>query len=139
MWIVAATAKIKSPMLAYEFVARLATPGAVSKAVLIAVITAETLLGAVMVLLAIRAIHGFLLSLFGLAAACGALWYVQAHAKVGEIIQCGCYGDAFRGSLNEELVRNGAMAGVLVVLIAWGVLQRRTPPTGDASATASRT
>jgi len=124
MWLFAAAAKIVRPLAAYEFAARVATPGIAAKSSLIVAITAETLLGAAMALRAVSAVRGFLLSLVGLAVACGALFQVRAHAKVGEIIQCGCYGDALSGSLDDELVRNGVMAGVLVLLIVWSRFSR---------------
>ena len=124
MWLFAAATKVVWPLGAYEFAGRVVPAGLGAKAALIAVITAETLLGAAMAHRAIGAVRGFLLSLVGLAVACGAVFRVKAHAKVGEIIQCGCYGDLFRGSLDDELVRNGVMAGLLVVLIAWNRLGR---------------
>jgi uncharacterized membrane protein len=124
MWLFAAAAKIAAPLTAYEFVARVVPPGLPAKTALVVAIAAETLLGAAMALRAVGAARGFSLSLLGLAVACVALVRVQMHAKVGEIVQCGCYGDAFAGTLVDELVRNGVMAGVLGVLLAWGLLDR---------------
>lgn len=124
MWLFAAATKIAAPLTAYEFVARVAPPGLPAKTALVVAIAAETLLGAAMTLRAVGAVRGYVLSLVGLAVACGALLQVRAHAKVGEIVQCGCYGDAFAGTLDDELIRNGVMAGVLVLLLAWGLLDR---------------
>jgi len=125
MWLFAAGAKLVSPTAAYEFAGRVVPAGHAAKAALIVVITAETLLGAAMVLRAVGAVRGFLASIVLLGVACGALHHVESHAKVGEEIQCGCYGDAFAGSLSRELGRNAWMAGALVVLVAWGLIARR--------------
>ncbi len=124
-WLFAASMKLYAPTTAYEFAARVVPPGVVTKAVFVAVVAGETWLGASMALRALDAVRGFALSLAGLAVACGALLLVRSHAKVGEIIQCGCYGDALRGSLDDELVRNAVMAGVLVILLTWNVIGRR--------------
>lgn len=128
-WLFAAAAKIVWPLTAYEFTARVVPPGAAAKSALIVAIAAEALLGAAMTLRALGAVRGFLLSLVGLGVASGALFHVKSHAKVGEIVQCGCYGDAFGATLDGELVRNGVAAGALVVLLAWAFATR---PRRDA-------
>jgi len=129
MWLFAAATKIVGPLVAYEFAAQATSPGIGAKAALVATITLETLLGGAMLLRAVGAVRGFAASLSGLAVACAALLQVKAHAKPGEIVQCGCYGDAFESSLDGELVRNAVMAAVLVALILWAAASRKRRPS----------
>src|SRR5207247_6868838 len=69
MWLFAAGAKLASPLVPYEFLARAVAPGPAAKAALVASIVGETLLGAAVVLRPVRAGARFPLSLPGLGLA----------------------------------------------------------------------
>lgn len=133
MWLFAAGAKVMSPLPAYEFLTRALPAGLAAKAVLVAGVTAESLLGAAMLLRAIRAAPAFAMSLAGLAAACALL--LDVRSKASGILQCGCYGHVFYSTIDGELVFDAAMAAVLVALLAWGFRGRASsastssPPT----------
>ena len=114
MWLVAAAAKIASPLVPYELVTHVAPPGAASKALLAAAVGAEVALGAAMVL---RAVNGFALSLAGLLVA--SLILLAVRATAGELVPCGCFGDLLGTTLDGALIRNAVLAAALVALILW--------------------
>jgi hypothetical protein len=120
MWLVAALGKIASPLAPYELVARVAPPGAGSKALLALAVAGEATLGAAMTL---RVVRGFGLSLAALAVASGVLLAVLSTD--GELVPCACFGDAFGATVRESLVRNAVLGAALVALILWG--RRRDP------------
>ncbi len=120
MWLVAAAAKIASPLEAYELAARVAPAGAASKASLATAVAAEAALGAAMIL---RVVRGFGLSLLGIAAASGVL--LVARDAQSAFAPCGCFGDAFGTTVNDALVRNGVLAAVLAALLVVDASARR--------------
>jgi hypothetical protein len=119
MWLFAAGAKLASPLAVYELTAHVAPPGAASKALVAAAIAGETLLGAAMVL---RVVRGFGLSIAGLAALTGVLLAVRAAA--GELVPCGCLGDALAPTLDGAILRNAVLASILAALMVWRRLGR---------------
>jgi len=121
MWLVAAAAKLASPLVPYEMVTHAVDPGSPSKALLAAAVACEVALGAAMVL---RAVQGFALSLAGLVAASLVLLAVRASAA--ELVPCGCFGDVLGTTLDGALIRNAVLAAVLVALILWN--RKRAAP-----------
>jgi hypothetical protein len=121
MWLFAAAAKIASPLASYELVARVAGPGGSTKALLAVAVAAEAALGAAMVL---RVLRGFAVSLAGLAVASAVL--VGVVWKDGELVPCGCFGDALGATAGESLVRNGVLGAAHVALILWGRRRRES-------------
>jgi hypothetical protein len=119
MWLVAAAAKLASPLVPYEMVAHAVDPGTPTRAVLAAAVAAEVALGTAMVL---RAVQGFALSLAGLAAASFVLFAVRRSAE--ELVPCGCFGDVLGTTLDGALIRNAVLAAVLVALILWSRTRR---------------
>lgn len=117
MWVFAATTKVLEPVPAYEFVGRVIPPGPGAKAAIVLAIAAEGALGVAMLLRAIGAVRGFLASAVALAMAVGALLIVRSRAD-GQL-QCGCYGNAFQTSINEEIVIDAVMLAVALALAAW--------------------
>lgn len=114
MWLVAAAAKISSPLVPYEMVAHAVDPGTPSRTFLAVAVCGEVALGTAMIL---RAIQGFALSLAGLVAASLVLLAVRKSAE--ELVPCGCFGDLLGTTLDGALVRNAVLAAVLVALILW--------------------
>lgn len=114
MWLVAAAAKLASPLEPYEMLAHAVPPGTASRAALAVAVCAEVALGAAMVL---RAVQGFALTLAGLGAA--SLVLLEVRRSASELIPCGCFGDLLGTSLDGALVRNAVLAAVLVALILW--------------------
>ena len=121
MWLVAAAAKLASPLVPYEMVAHAVQPGTPSRAVLAAAVACEVALGVGMVL---RAVQGFALSLAGLVLASLVLLAVRSSAA--ELVPCGCFGDLLGTTLDGSLVRNAILAAVLVALILWS--RKRAAP-----------
>jgi HAMP domain-containing protein len=120
MWLVAAAAKLASPLVPYEMVAHAVDPGTPTKALLAGAVACEVALGVAMVL---RAIQGFALSLAGLVAASLVLLAVRSSAA--ELVPCGCFGDMLGTTLDQSLVRNAILAAILVALILWN--RKRVP------------
>ena len=117
MWLFAATTKVLAPLPAYEFVGRVIPPGPVAKAVIVAAIAVEGALGTAMLLRAVGAGRAFLASAAALAVAVGALLVVRS--KADGLLPCGCYGNAFRSSIDQEIRIDAALLA-LAVLLALG-------------------
>lgn len=128
MWLVAAGAKIASPLAAWQFAVHAVPPGLPSKPVLAAVVGGEVLLGAAMCL---RALRGLSWSLAGLLAMSATLLAIQAFDP-SELLQCGCFGKLFgTPTIGGALVRNATLIAAHLALIVWA--RRRaaaaTPPS----------
>jgi hypothetical protein len=131
MWLFAATTKVLAPLPAYEFVGRVLPPGPFAKAVIVAAIAAEGALGTALLLRAVGAARGLVASSAGLALALGALLVVRS--KADGLLPCGCYGDAFRSSIDDEIVVDAVMLALALALAAWDVMARRAAaPRNDA-------
>jgi len=117
MWLLAAGAKVWTPLPAYEFLARAVPAGPAAKAVFVAGVAAESLLGALMVLRAIAPARAFAATLAGLALASALL--VVVRSKAGGQLQCGCYGHVLFSSIDGELTLNAALTAILVALLVW--------------------
>jgi methylamine utilization protein MauE len=123
MWLFAATTKVLAPLPAYEFVGRVIPPGPVAKAVIVLAIGAEGALGTAMLVRAIGAARGFVASSAGLAVAVGSLLVVRS--KADGLLPCGCYGDAFRSSIDQELTIDAVLLALALAAAAWELLSRR--------------
>ena len=123
MWLFAATTKVLAPLPAYEFVGRVLPPGPFAKAVIVTAIAAEGALGAAMLLRAIGAARGFAVSSAGLAMALVALLVVRS--KADGLLPCGCYGDAFRSSIDDEIVIDAVMLALALALAGWELIAGR--------------
>jgi len=117
LWVFAATTKVLEPLPAYEFVGRVIPPGPGAKAVIVLAIAAEGALGVAMLLRAIGAVRGFLASAVALAMAVGALLVVRS--KADGLLPCGCYGNAFRTSIDEEIAIDAVMLVLALALAVW--------------------
>jgi hypothetical protein len=123
MWLGAAVSKIAGPVGQYELLTHAVPAGTPAKAAFVVGATAESLLGAAMLLRAVTPLKGFVLSLVGLAVAAGVLLHVQAQPNAP--LLCGCFGDAVPGTIEGELMLDAGMAAVLVGLVGWGTLFKR--------------
>lgn len=123
MWVFAATTKVLEPLPAYEFVGRVLPPGPSAKAVIVLAIAAEGALGVAMLLRAIGAVRGFLASAAALALAVGSLLVVRS--KADGLLPCGCYGNAFRTSIDEEIAIDAVMLALALALAFAARLGRR--------------
>lgn len=127
MWLFAATTKVLAPLPAYEFVGRVIPPGPVAKAVIVLAIAAEGALGTAMLLRVVGTARGFLASSVGLAMAVGALLVVRS--KADGLLPCGCYGDAFRSSIDTELAIDAVLFVIALGAAAWAWrAERSTAP-----------
>ena len=136
MWLVAAGTKVVQPLPAYEFVSMLlgAHGGFLPKAVLVAEVLLEALLGACMVLFVVR---GLWVTLGGLALVSAALVVVR-QVFTGEV-PCGCFPALLETSVDGALVRNGVLGGLLLGLLLWDLLSRRRGAPGAAEASGRAT
>ena len=123
MWLFAATTKVLEPVPAYEFVGRVIPPGPGAKALIVAAIAAEGALGTALLLRAVGAARGFAATSAGLAIALGALLVVRS--KADGLLPCGCYGKAFKTSIDEEIVADAVMFALALALSFAARLDRR--------------
>ena len=123
MWLFAAIAKVEAPLPAYEFVGRVIPPGPVVKGVIVVAIAVEGALGTAMLLRAVGAARGFLASAAALGVAVGALLVVRS--KADGLLPCGCYGNAFRASIDSELLIDAVLLALALALGAWDWRARR--------------
>ena len=120
MWLFAAATKLQAPLAAYELTTR-AVPYGAARLCLAAVIGAEVLVGAAMVL---RAIRGLWASFGGLLLASAALLHVRSSA--GELVPCGCFGKMFGTTIDDALRNNAVLLAVHVALIVWSRVRPAT-------------
>lgn len=131
-WSWAGIAKALAPTPAYEFAARVAGGGAPAKAVVVASVVVETMLGLALLVRAVRPRAGVSASLVLLLAFSGLL--AVAKSSGGGGLACGCF--AFfattAASVDRELWINGGHAAILVVLLAaaWAADRRPSPAAG---------
>lgn len=131
MWLFAATTKVLAPLPAYEFAGRVIPPGPVAKTLIVVVIAAEGALGTAMLIRAISACRAFLASAVALSMAIGALLVVRSRSD--GLVQCGCYGDRFRMTIDQELGVDAVLVALALGLAAWHRLGRRAAtPAPDA-------
>lgn len=117
-WTWAGVAKAVTPDAAYAFAARVVGGGAAAKAVVVASVVLETLLGTALLFRAVAPRRGLGASLVLLLAFAGLL--LVARASGGGALSCGCY--AFfatsAASVDRELWINGLHAAILAGLLA---------------------
>lgn len=130
-WLFAATTKVLEPLPAYEFVGRVIPPGPVAKGVIIVAIAVEGALGAAMLLRAVGAARGFFASAMAIAAAIGSLLVVRS--KADGLLPCGCYGNAFRASIDDELIVDAILLALVLGCGAWAWLADRRPAPQDGA------
>lgn len=130
VWLAAGTSKAVAPEAAYEFTARVLGGGAATKAALVALAGAETALGIAMVAGVLR---GTVPTAGMLAAVTAALLHVRSRS--GGAVGCGCF--VVPASVDEALVRNAVLLGLLLPFAALAVIEGRRRRAAAASGPAT--
>jgi methylamine utilization protein MauE len=130
LWGIAAVGKLRDPLAAYELIALNVGPGALARAMLAAIVAAETLL-AVWIALGLSAARGLAVSLGALAGLTVVL--LVAQERVGGAVPCGCLPSGLDSTVEDAIVRNLVLMGVVAALLVWDWRARVTDRDGAAA------
>jgi hypothetical protein len=114
LWGVSAASKLTAPFAAYEIVALVVGSGLVAKLAFGVVVAAETLL-ATLALLGLAPRRTLWWSLAALAALTLVLFVARRH--LGGDVPCGCGLGVLDTDIDGAVARNGALIGLLAVLL----------------------